>query len=149
MSAAAVVLVCALNVLGRSAHTLPPITILDARPPGVSINADAFVDRRDGVIYMISTAPAFAAAMRAHRVGRECRDRDTLRLIASIIVHEEWHFKNGSDERGAYATQLTELHKLGLGPGSWAYHAVTRAMQSVSKREEAGAPRPTILASAR
>ena len=35
----------------------------------------------------------------------------------SVIVHEEWHVTHGSDERNAYLAQLTELQRLGSGPG--------------------------------
>src|SRR5688500_5026248 len=101
MSTAATVLVCALNLLGRSPGSLPPIVLLEARPPGVSANAEAFVRRKPDTIYLVTSTPAFRAA----RLG----DRDALKKIASIIAHEEWHVLHGSAEQPAYEMQLTTL----------------------------------------
>jgi hypothetical protein len=128
MTTAAAVLVCVLDLLGRSADRLPPIRILETRPPGVSANADAFVSSREDVIYLIASAPAFRTARSS---AQQCGARDALRLVASIIVHEEWHLRHGDDERGAYHAQLTELQRLGVGPDRWAYYSVKRSMQAV------------------
>src|SRR5687768_5350516 len=117
MSSTALVLVCILDLIGRSADQLPPIRILDTRPLSVSANADAFVNIREGVIYLIASAPAFREALSAQSRGGECHAREALQMLASIIVHEEWHLKHGADERGAYSAQLIELQRLGLGPG--------------------------------
>ena len=138
MSAAAVVIACALDLLGRSASRLPPIEVLVSPPPGVSANAEGFADRSTGKIYVIASAPWFAVALSRHlgplQPG-ECRERDALKVIASIIVHEEWHLRHGPDERGAYYAQLTELGRLGLGAGTWATQRVTRAMLTVLRRQ--------------
>lgn len=133
MSASAIVVVCALGLLGRSADRLPPIKVLDTPPPGVSATAEAFVNRNEGVIYLIASGPSFRVAAAAqHRPGNRglCVEQSALKMIASIIVHEEWHVKHGSDERGAYYAQLTELNRLRLGPGTWATNNVTRAMRA-------------------
>lgn len=149
MAPAAWVLVCALDLLGRSAQQLPPIRIVEARPAGVSANADAFVDHREGgVIYLIASAPAFRTARAAQSAPAECRAREALQMVASIIAHEEWHVKHGSDERGAYLAQLTTLQQLGSGPGRWPYASVTRAMQAVVGAQ-ARRGRPQTLASSR
>ena len=50
--------------------------------------------------------------------------------IASILVHEEWHLRNGADERGAYLAQLTALAALCFNADSPVYWAVKRAMLS-------------------
>lgn len=149
MSTAALVLVCALDMMGRSAHQLPPIAILGTPPPGVSPNAAGFADRTGGVIYLIASAPAFTTAIEAHARERRCADRDALRMIASIIAHEEWHVEHGSDERDAYAAQLTELNRLGLGPGTRAHRSVTLAMQWVVARQAKQPRQQGVIAAAR
>ena len=131
MSAADIVIVCALELLGRSASSLPPIRIIEHRPPGASANAVAFA--RDGVIYIIASAAPFSLARNA-RLPKECRDVDTLRLVASTIVHEEWHVLNGADEQGAYFAQLTALHQMGLGPGTQAHRQIKQAMHAATSR---------------
>jgi hypothetical protein len=141
MSSAAMVVVCALNLLGRSAHEFPRIELLDLRPPGVSANAEAFVQHDPEVIFLITAAPSFRAALVSHARFGQCSDRDALRKIASIIVHEQWHLDHGPDERGAYEAQLTALALLGAGPGTRLHHYVKQSMQSVvSLRRTARTP---------
>lgn len=145
MSPAAVVVVCALELLGRSADRLPPIRILDAPPPGVSANAQAFADLGEGVMYLIASAPAFREAELAERSARgrgQCAARSALKMIASLIVHEQWHLEHGRDERGAYEAQLTELNRLGLGAGTWANGDVQRSMRAVLDARSRAARRP-------
>lgn len=139
-SPAAMVLVCALDLLGRSADRLPPIRILDRPPARVSANANAFVNVQENVIYLIASAPAFRMAQMAQPSPGHCRGRDAVQMVASIIVHEEWHLKHGADERGAYEAQLTALIRFGVGPGRWAYRSVVRAMSSVRDAESKRAP---------
>jgi hypothetical protein len=116
----------------------------------VSSNAAGFADRGAGVIYLITSSPAFRTATEAHARERRCSDRDALRMIASVIAHEEWHVEHGSDERSAYAAQLTELNRLGLGPGTRAHRSVTLAMQSVVARQSKEPPRRQgVIAAAR
>jgi len=131
MSAAGMVLVCALDLLGRSADRLPPIEILDERPAQASVNAEAFADSRTGTIYLIASAPSFRAAQAAQSSVAECRGGESLKMVASIIVHEEWHLLHGPDEEGAYYAQLMALQVLGLGPDSIPHACVKRAMQAV------------------
>src|SRR5688572_9602158 len=128
MTVACFVLVCALDLLGRSANQLPPIVILDERPADASSQAAAFIRRGEHVIYVIASAPVFRSAVDRNRQMTTCYGLDVLRLIASVIVHEEWHLRHGSDERGAYYAQMTELQRLGSGPGRWAYESVRRAV---------------------
>lgn len=144
MSAAGIVLVCALDLLGRSPDRLPPIEILAERPPQASVNADAFADSRSGIIYLIASAPAFRAAERAQSSAAECRDAESLKMVASIIVHEEWHLRHGPDEEGAYYAQLMALQLLGLGPDSIPYAWVRRAMQAVLVRSTAKDQRASL-----
>jgi hypothetical protein len=133
MSSAGVVLLCALDLLGLSPDRMPRIHVLDQRPPGVSAHAAAFVNRSEGTIYLLASAPAFRDALAARPSPSRCNGLDALRMIASIIVHEMWHLKNGPDEEGAYYAQLTELQRLGAGPGRWQYSEVMRALQAVRR----------------
>lgn len=138
MSAADLVLVCALELLGRSADRLPRIEILETRPAGVSPNATAFVDPSQRAIYLMASGAAFSDAMAAQSSRAECRDLDSLRMVASIIAHELWHVTHGPDEVGAYYAQLMELLRLGLGPGRWPYHSVMRSLEAVLKSRDRG-----------
>ena len=127
--------ISALDLLGRSTAQLPPIVILEQRPSEASVHAAAFVRPGDGTIYLIASSAPFRAALEAQDASHGCRGLDALRLIASIIVHEEWHLKNGIDERGAYYAQLTELQRLGVPPDRWTYHSVRRALRATMEAE--------------
>jgi hypothetical protein len=137
MSAAGIVLLCALDLVGRSPERLAPIEILRERPPEASIDADAFADSRGGIIYLIASAPAFRAAERAQSSAAECRDLESLKMVASIIVHEQWHLTHGPDEEGAYYAQLMALQLLGLRQDSVPFASVKRAMRAVLARSTA------------
>jgi len=110
MLSAAAVVVCALDLLGRSPSSTAPIKFLNSPPPGVSRNAEAFVVMSEPTIYLITSSEAFSIAMRSQNAYN---NRDVFQKLASIIVHEEWHLRNGADERGAYQAQLTTLEALG------------------------------------
>ena len=131
MSAAGIVLLCALDLLGRSPDRFPPIEILAERPPQASVTAEAFADSRTGTIYLIASAPSFRAAEAEQSSINECRDTEALKMVASIIAHEEWHLIHGPDEEGAYYAQLMTLQLLGLGPDSVPHASVKRAMKAV------------------
>ena len=131
MSTAALVVVCALDLLGRSAAQFPPIVLLDATPPGVSPNAEGFARKNPDTIYLLTGTSAFRTAVAAEATLGHCWARKALTKIASVIVHEEWHLNHGTDERGAYFAQLTALTLLGEGPGTPIFHWVQRSMQSV------------------
>lgn len=127
MTTPAAVLICALDLLGRSASSMPPIELLAGPPPHVSPRTEAFVTRTSRTINLITSAPAFREA--------RCQNRESLARLASILVHEEWHVRNGSDERGAYEAQLMALMRLGYGPDSSTYYWVKRSMQAVLKQQ--------------
>src|SRR5688572_31105414 len=59
---------------------------------------------------LLTTSEAFRTALKAQT---RCGNRNALRKLASILVHEEWHLRHGSDEEGAYSAQLTTLTMLG------------------------------------
>jgi hypothetical protein len=126
MLTAAAVVVCALDLLGRSPHSTVPIRFLDTPPPGASRNVEAFIMRRPDTIYLITSSEAFRDAAR----GRgDPRSNDGCRKIASIIVHEEWHLRYGDDEEGAYLAQLTTLMR--LNADSATLTTVRRSMDAV------------------
>jgi hypothetical protein len=131
------VLVCALTLLHRSVESFPPIEFVDVRPPYVSANADAYVPLGQARIYLITTSPAFS---RARRAVYKCGDLNALRKIASVLVHEEWHVRHGSDEAGAYAAQLSTLTSLAAGPGNPVYYEVTKSMQAAIRRSREQTP---------
>ena len=135
MSTSELVLACALHLLGPNTDRFAPIRIIDGTPPGASVNAQGFADRREHAIYLIASAPAFRAAAAAQQsaVGRgRCLEQDALKMIASVIVHEQWHLDHGSDEAGAYLAQLTELQR--LSAASWTTVDVKRAMRITLQR---------------
>ena len=134
MWSAEAVLVCALSLLSRSERTLPPIEFVESVPPGVSASAEGFVRPGHGTIYLITSAPAFR---RARASTYLCGATDALKKLASIIVHEEWHIRHGSDENGAYQAQLMTLTRLGAGPGTSGYYEVAKAMRSVVRKRKA------------
>ena len=127
MWTAASVLACALSVLGRSEASMPRIELIDVAPAEVSAGAEAFVQRDTGIIFLITSSSVFRDA----RSREGCSASFAIRKLASILAHEEWHVRNGSDERGAYHHQLITLIQLGLPPGSGVYHAVQVSMLRV------------------
>jgi hypothetical protein len=131
MWTAETVFVCALTLLHRSAGSFPPIEFVENRPPYVSPGADAYVPLGHARIYLITTSPAFA---RARHSVYKCGELNAIRKIASVLVHEEWHVRHGSDEAGAYAAQLSTLISLDAGPGNPLYYEVTRSMQATIRR---------------
>ena len=134
MWTAASVLACALSVLGRSEASMPRIELIDVAPAEVSAGAEAFVQRDTGTIFLITSSSVFRDAL--SRDG--CTASFAIRKLASILAHEEWHVRNGADEKGAYHQQLITLIQLGLPPGSGVYHAVQVSMLRVldaQKRE--------------
>jgi hypothetical protein len=126
MWTAEVVLVCALNMLGRSAASFPPIQLVQTVPARVSPTAEAFVRRGDPHIYLITSSGAFRDAEASMD---RCGNPMAIRKIASILIHEEAHLRHGADEKAAYQAQLTILTALGAGPGSPPYSQVSKAMR--------------------
>lgn len=133
MWSAATILVCALDLLGRSAPSLPPIAFVDTRPPDVSERAEAFVRIGDPTIYVLTSSVLFKEAQSARE---KCGGFHALRKLASVIVHEEWHVRHGTDERGAYEAQLTALASMSGGLGSPVYGAVKRAMNAAIETQK-------------
>jgi len=133
MSSAAAIIACALSLLGRSERTMPPITPVEAPPKHASIQADAFVSLPDPHIYVITSSPTFRDAMASRS---SCSESATMKKLASVLAHEEWHIRNGADESGAYYAQLTTLLRLGVPPDNNVYRSVQRSMQAVLKKRK-------------
>jgi hypothetical protein len=128
---AAMVLVCALEVLGRSAASLPPIELIFDAPPGVAANVEAFVRPGSGIITLLTSSDAFVAASHSG-----CREYNAVAKIASLIAHEEWHVTHGADERGAYEAQLSALMRSGVAPSSRVFVGVVRSMHAVLESKD-------------
>jgi hypothetical protein len=125
------VLVCALSLLARGADSFPPISFVNAPPAGVSAQAEAFVRSGERRIYVITSSSSFR---RAQRARDRCGELQALRKLASMIVHEEWHIRNGGDEAGAYAAQLMTLTSMNAGFGNPLYYEVSKSMRAVLAR---------------
>ena len=131
MWSAETVLVCALTLLHRSADSFPPIEFVDARPAYVSANTEGFVMPGEHRIYLVTSSPQFR---RARRAMYRCGEFDALRKIASVLIHEEWHLRNGPDEKGAYVAQLALLAYLDAGPGTALFNEVRRSMEAATRK---------------
>jgi hypothetical protein len=143
MFTAAAVVVCALDLLGRSMTSTVPIKFLDAPPRGASQNAEAFVTSNPDTIYLITSAAAFRDAQNGRT---EWLRREGCLKIASVIVHEEWHLHHGDDEEGAYQAQMMALTM--LNAGSPVITSVRRSMRAVLAAQNAR-PKPELLAARR
>ena len=143
MWTAASVLACALSLLGRSESSMPRIELIEAAPADVSFGAEAFVRTGGNTIYMITTTPVFRWAMSTQQ---PCAGESTPFLkLASVLAHEEWHIRNGPDEKRAYEHQLISLIRLGLPPGTGMFRDVQTSMLSVIEQRKRSA-RHTLLA---
>ena len=124
------VIACALTALGRGPATLPRILLVDTAPAHASAHVEAFVPMDGDTIFIMTTS----ATLNAIRDSR-CQDRDAVRKLASVIVHEEWHLLHGPDEKGAYEAQLATLVRLGAMPGSRVHYAVIRSMRAAGRKQ--------------
>jgi hypothetical protein len=137
------VLVCALTLLGRGVSSFPPIDLVATVPADVSPAAEAFVRINSGRISLVTTSSTFR---RLQQARDKCGDVMAARKIASILVHEETHVKQGADEKNAYAAQLTTLTALGAGIGSPPYQEVTRAMRLTLSQRRSAPERVMVIA---
>jgi hypothetical protein len=136
MWTAEVVLLCALEVLGRSAGSFPPIVLVATAPAQASPGVEAYVGPRDKKIYLVTTSAAFRRQM---ATNTRCGDIMAARKLASILIHEELHIRQNADERTAYQAQLLRLIMMGSGVGTPPYQEVFQAMQQTKNRQRAPA----------
>jgi hypothetical protein len=132
MPSAATVVACALALLGRSTNTMPPIELVDVVPIEASAQVEAFVRLPNNTIYLVTSSPVFREAQRSNA---GCGDAIAVKKLASILAHEEWHVRHGSDEKGAYQAQLTTLLSIGVAPDHRLYTSVLRSMFAVLKKQ--------------
>ena len=147
MATPAAVLVYVLALLGRSADSFPPIVLIPEAPSYASANAEAFVLRNPDRIYLITSTEIFRHAQRS-----DPNDDQAMIKLASILVHEEWHVRNGPDEAGAYDAQLRMLFQLGAVPSGRLYRSVQASMTTELRRRDTarfGQPPSGRMASAR
>jgi hypothetical protein len=133
MPTAAAVVACALTLLGKSERNMPRIELVDTVPIEASVQTEAFVRTNDPTIYIVTSSPMFRAVLASRS---DCGDFVALKKLASVIAHEEWHVRHGSDERGAYQQQLTTLLWLGVHPDNSLYTSVVRSMLAVVKKQQ-------------
>lgn len=102
------VLDSALMLAGRHIYGQLPLTLTSELPWTVSANAEAwtvFDERGRGTgIFVYTRSRTFRCASVPTREQRRCQLK-----LASVIVHEAWHLRNGMDEAGAYDAQLVFL----------------------------------------
>ena len=134
MWTAEVVLLCALEVLGRSASSFPPIALVATAPAHASPGVEAYVGPWDKKIYLVTTSGTFR---RLIENNARCGDVMAARKLASVLIHEELHIRQNADERTAYEAQLVRLIMMGSGVGTPPYQEVFRAMQHTKNREKA------------
>jgi hypothetical protein len=134
MSTAEAVLVCALNLLGRSPSTFPPIEFIRTAPADASPGVEAYVGPTDRKIYVVTTSDTFHRLLQTQN---RCGDIMAARKLASVLIHEEAHIRQGASEQSAYQAQLLTLTALGAGVGSPPYMEVIRAMRYTLKRQQA------------
>jgi hypothetical protein len=125
-----------------SPHSAGVPIVLDSVPPdSASPGVEAWtVFREDGkgdrvVIYTASSVFICASKNAPVHVNPYI----CLLKLASIIVHEAWHFKNGPDEAGAYEAQLQFLEAKGVGSAAKIAEGVRRARDRVqAQNKQAG-----------
>ena len=131
MWTAEVVLLCALEILGRSAASFPPIELVATAPAHASPGVEAYVGPRDKKIYLVTTSAAFRRQMASNT---RCGDLMAARKLASVLIHEELHIRENADERTAYQAQLLRLVMMGSGVGTPPYQEVLRAIRHTTSR---------------
>jgi hypothetical protein len=126
---AATVFVCALELLGRSAASFPPVQFVEKVPTGISSQVAGYVLAGEGRIVVITSTDAFT---RARQSKDRCNDLDALREVAGVLAHEEWHVRHGPDEEGAYDAQLIALLSAGAHEDSALFHKIKQAKLAVA-----------------
>ena len=94
-------------------------------------------DDRPMRIEVYTKSDTFVCANQLHYAPKQC-----VLKLASILVHEAWHFRNGRDESGAYEAQIVFL--VGQGARPTTVQGVRRSLDQV----KAARKRPLLAASA-
>lgn len=98
----------ALRVAGPQLYAHLPFVLVSELPRTASPGAEAWTvfdehDKGDR-IFVYTRSRTFQCASAPRRDQEQC-----LLKLASVIVHEAWHLRNGLDEVGAYEAQLSFL----------------------------------------
>ena len=95
-------------VLSGLSSTHLPVALIDVFPNMGSPGAEAWTvydeSGNGDRIFVYTGGRTFQCASARHAVEYQC-----LLRLASIIVHEAWHLKNGPDEAAAYDAQVLFL----------------------------------------
>ena len=98
----------ALRLAGPQLYARLPLVLTSELPGMVSPSAEAwtvFDEHGKGErIFVYTRSRTFQCASAPRRDQEQC-----LLKLASVIVHEAWHLRNGLDEVGAYEAQLSFL----------------------------------------
>jgi hypothetical protein len=99
----------ALRLVGQPSYAGLPLVLISELPRAVSSGAEAWTvfdeQGKGDRIFVYTRSRTFQCASASRRDQEQC-----LLKLASVIVHEAWHLRNGLDDVGAYEAQLTFLH---------------------------------------
>jgi hypothetical protein len=126
-----------------------PITLATVAPSSASHGVEAWTsydaDGHGERIFVYTGSDMFRCA--SWPLGmRQCRIR-----LASVLVHEAWHFEHGRSERGAYEAQIAFLMRNGAATEhvkavclarNRVLEAERRATEAARQRFESGADAP-------
>jgi len=124
---ALMVLMWALQLLARSAATLPIELALGSLPATVA-NVEMFV----GAASVVSSTPATSDAFETARLD-ECMS-DAATKLASVIAHEDSQMVDSTDERGALEPQLATLTRVGVSVLSTFLQGIFRGVQILTRQ---------------
>jgi hypothetical protein len=98
----------ALRLTGPQAYAHLPLVLISELPGTASPGAEAWTvfdeHGKGDRIFVYIRSRTFQCAS-----ARRIDQNQCLLKLASVIVHEAWHLRNGRDEVGAYEAQLTFL----------------------------------------
>jgi hypothetical protein len=98
----------ALRLVGQPSYAGLPLVLISELPRAVSPGAEAWTvfdeQGKGDRIFVYTRSRTFQCASASRRDQGQC-----LLKLASVIVHEAWHLRNGLDEVGAYEAQLSFL----------------------------------------
>jgi hypothetical protein len=99
------------KLAGLSTTTIP-ITLVPDAPAGTSRRIEGWTrfnsDGKGLGVFVYARSATFRCAVRS------AETTTCLFQLASILVHEVWHFEHGFEEDGAYGAQIDFLNKVGV-----------------------------------
>src|SRR5262245_25323156 len=99
----------AITLLGWSGDDVPPIQLVEGRPPDGAATAQGWVRYNDDgsampVVYVRTDTEVYQDAAR--------QNYQALVRLAGVLAHERWHLRHGPDDVGAYTAQLLTMEYL-------------------------------------